>query len=176
MGPTVVQGCPEGRWLTSARRALLSPCLWPPRWDLLPPGSRGLVLGAEVSRPVANTQGASERTRYWGPRDSAQPKAREPGEGHSPWRPPLGEPRQLQVAGGGGGLAPGSSSPSAPPARPWGRTWPGSGHPRFSAFYPAVPALLASTAVPAPHYKWRKPQPPSPSVPMSIPFAFLSED
>lgn len=46
------------------------------------------------------------------------------------------------------------------PARPWGRTWPGSGHPparQLAATYPAVPPLLASIADPALHYKWRKP-------------------
>lgn len=55
--------------------------------DFLPPGSRGLVLGDQISRPVVTPQGASEQARYKGPGDSAQPKAREPGQGHSPRQP-----------------------------------------------------------------------------------------
>lgn len=119
---TVANKCNPG----SRRR--LSPGLWEPHWDFLPPGSRGLVLGDQVSRPVVTAQGgqSSHATGVLGTVHSLRHASRDRVT-HLGSRPLGGA---LAAAGRGRRrwlwlrlLL------SLCPARPWGWTWPGSGHP-----------------------------------------------
>lgn len=152
---------------------LLPPCLWPPRWDLLPPDSRGLILG-DLGYPTCSDRSGCIR---------AGAHQGSPGQyTHCLRHPSLEKVTHLgRRPLGGARVAAGRRRRrwlglrlllSSCPARPWGRTWPGGGHPpargRLSshATPPALNRGVQGPRSPPCTASGGSHQPPSSSVPL----------
>lgn len=176
MAPVVVQGCARrvaDKCNMGSEGRLLPPCLWPPRWDLLPPDSRGLILGDLGCPTCSDRSGCIRAGAHQGSPGQCTHCLRHPSleKVTHLGRRPLGGARVAAGRRRRRWLGP-RLLLSSRPARPWGRTWPGGGHPparsRLSshATPPALNRGVQGPRSPPCTASGGSHQPPSSSVPL----------